>query len=106
MLSGLKRRVTVIEDVFTKSENNCRALFYGRRWAMVAVLDSAWRLFPAKASHHDFSNARTPQNRDSYGSVEVGCVQLFFEPTVIRLNGFYAYLELRRDFRGCFAIAK
>jgi hypothetical protein len=73
---------------------------------MVAVLDSAWRSFLANASYNDFSNARTRQNRDSYESVEVGCVQLLFEPTAIRLNGFHAYLQLRRDFQGCFAIAK
>jgi hypothetical protein len=60
----------------------------------------------ANASYDDLSNARTPQNRDSYKSVEVGCVQLLFEPGAIRLNGFHTYLELRRDFQGCFAIAK
>jgi hypothetical protein len=36
---------------------------------MVAVLDSARRSFPANTSYDDFSNARTPQNRDSYESV-------------------------------------
>jgi hypothetical protein len=65
-----------------------------------------WRLFPANGAHDDFSNARTPQNRDSYESVAVGCAQFFLEPAAIRLNGLYTYLELRRYFQGCFAIAK
>jgi hypothetical protein len=65
-----------------------------------------WRSSPANASYDDFSNARTPQNRDSNKSVEVGCVQLLFEPAAIRLNGFHTYLQLRCNFGRCFAIAK
>jgi hypothetical protein len=45
-------------------------------------------LFPANTSHDDFSNTRTPQNRDSYESAEVRCVQFLFEPGAILLNGF------------------
>jgi hypothetical protein len=60
----------------------------------------------ATRSHDDFSNARTPQNRDSDESAAVRCAQLLFEPVAIRVNGFHTYLELRRDFQSCFAIAK
>jgi hypothetical protein len=66
----------------------------------------ARRSFPANASYDDFSNARTPQNRDSYQSVAVGCAQLSFEPGAILLNGFHGNLQLLSNFRGRFAIAK
>jgi hypothetical protein len=42
----------------------------------------------AEASYDDFSNASTPQNRDSYESAAVGRSQLLFEPVAIRLKGF------------------
>jgi len=45
-------------------------------------------LFPANTSQGDFSNTRTPQNRDSHESAEVRCVQFLFEPGAILLNGF------------------
>src|SRR3981081_3598889 len=51
-----------------------------------------WRLFPANASYDDFSNTGTPQNRDSYETVAVGCAQLLFEPVAIRLNSFHPLL--------------
>ncbi|HWX16799.1 MAG TPA: hypothetical protein VNY07_09455 [Chthoniobacterales bacterium] len=72
------------------------------------VLDRRGGFLPRGTNpcYHDFSNARTPQNRDSYESVEVGCFELLFEPAAIRLNGFHTYLELRRYFEGCFAIAE
>jgi len=44
--------------------------------------------FAANLFNDNFSNARTPQNRDSYGSAEFGRVELLFEPAAIRLNGF------------------
>jgi hypothetical protein len=45
-------------------------------------------LVSVRVSHDDFSNTRTPQNRDSHESAEVRCVQFLFEPEAIRLNGF------------------
>ena len=64
------------------------------------------RLFPANTSYDDFSNTGTPQNRDSYESVAVGCVQLLLELGAILLDCFYTYLQLRGDLRGCFAVTK
>jgi hypothetical protein len=61
---------------------------------------------PRTLPYGDFSNARARQNRDSYESVAVGRIHLLLEPGAIRLIGFHTYLELRRDFQSCFAIAK
>jgi hypothetical protein len=49
-------------------------------------------LVSVRVSHDDFSNTRTPQNRDSHESAEVRCVQFLFEPGAILLNGFYRNL--------------
>jgi hypothetical protein len=64
------------------------------------------RCAPANRFHYNFSNACTPQNRDSHESAAVGCAQLLFEPVAIRLNGFHTYLQLCSNFRGCFAVTK
>jgi hypothetical protein len=61
---------------------------------------------PRVPSHHDLSNARTPQNCDSYELANVGGPHLLFKPGAIFLDCFYTYLQLRGDFRGCFAITK
>jgi hypothetical protein len=67
-------------------------------------LIAGWRLFLANASDDDFSNVRTPQNRDSYELIELGCIQLSFEPGAILVNSFQGNLQLRSNLRGRFAI--
>jgi hypothetical protein len=85
-----------------------------------SIFQNAGRLFlrngpvmPARLSlaepnrfHHNLSNARTPQNGDSCELVKGGCVQLSFEPGAILVNSFQGNLQLRCDFRGCFAVTK